>query len=606
MSSPIAYLIRPSRPEAHVYAVSCTVQVPDAGGQRLFLPNWIPGSYLIRDFAKHVLRLEAECGGQPVAVSKLSKETWACAPCPGPLTVSYEVYAWDFSVRGAHVDATHGYFNGTSVFLCVEGQEAASCTLDIRPPPGECYRHWQVATAMARDGAPRRGFGRYRAEDYAELVDHPVELGEIRFAGFTACGVPHEVAISGRQRSDMERLCTDIRRVCEQHIRFFGEPAPMERYLFLVMAVGEGYGGLEHRASCSLMCNRWDLPGPADEPTMSEGYRRLLCLCSHEYFHTWNVKRIRPAAFVHWDLRRESYTRMLWAFEGITSYYDDLALRRSGLIDEAGYLELIGQTATRVWRSSGRHKQSLAESSFDAWTRFYQQDENAPNAIVSYYTKGALAALILDLTLRVRSTCTLDQVMRELWERYGKTGVGVPEDGVQRLAESLSGLDLGSLFQQLLHETEDPPLAELMAAFGVRFELRPAESADDAGGKPASSDPRRPRRVLGARLGNGPEVQLAQVYDGGPAQQAGLAPGDVVVAIDGIRANVQNLDKLLARSAPGERLEVHAFRRDELLHFEVLPQAAPADTCVLTLVSDVSPEVAARRQAWLGATESRP
>ena len=399
MNESIRYHIVPASPEAHLFEVELTVERPHPDGQLLSLPAWIPGSYMIRDFARNVVWLKAFCDDAPVGVSKVDKQTWRCAPCAGALTLRYQVYAWDLSVRSAHLDTTHGYFNGTSVFLAVHGQEQSPCAVEIAPPHGDTYKDWRVATTLALDGAALWGFGRYRADDYDALIDHPVEMGRFDIVEFEACGVPHAMTLTGHHRADQARLARDLQRICEYHIRLFGEPAPVQRYLFQVMITGDGYGGLEHRSSTSLLCSRDDLPR-ADQDEVSDGYRSFLGLCSHEYFHTWNVKRIKPAAFVPYDLSREAHTTLLWAFEGFTAYYDDLALARTGLISRSSYLELLGQTITRVLRGSGRLKQPVADSSFDTWTKFYKQDENAPNAIVSYYTKGSLVALTLDLLIR--------------------------------------------------------------------------------------------------------------------------------------------------------------------------------------------------------------
>lgn len=599
----VRYRIKPKFPEAHIFEVSCTVTEPDAEGQRFALPAWIPGSYMIRDFAKNVVRVSAANAAGEVRLTKLDKDTWQCEPCAGPLTISYEVYAWELSVRAAHLDTTHAYFNGASVFMRVVGRECEACDVELLAPDGDAYREWRVATSLETAGAARYGFGAYRAHDYEELVDHPVEMGEFALVGFEASGVPHEVAVTGWQRGDLDRLARDLQVICEYQIRFFGAPAPMARYLFLIMVVGKGYGGLEHRASTSLICSRDDLPMPGDA-SLGDGYRTLLGLCSHEYFHTWNIKRILPAAFRPYDFGSENYTRLLWAFEGVTSYYQNLVLVRAGIITRESYLELLAQTATRVLRGSGRFKQSLADSSFDAWTKFYKADENATNAVVSYYTKGALAALALDLTIRRRTggTRSLDEVMRALWERYGRAGKGVAEDEWERLAAEVAGVDLDDFFERAVRGTEDLEWADLLADVGVIWELRPAESEADAGGKPARDARALARRVsLGVRLADeGGEARLAAVLDAGAAQRAGLAPGDVIVAVDGLKVMRADLEKRLACYAPGETVQVHAFRRDELRAFDVVLQSPPADTCVLRFEPDVDAVTAARRDAWLG------
>ncbi|MGK0359953.1 MAG: putative metalloprotease with PDZ domain, partial [Bradymonadia bacterium] len=462
MNTPLLYRVRPHDPAAHLFEVELTVAAPDPAGQALSLPTWIPGSYLIREFAKNIVFIEARSGERVVALTRTSKTSWRAEPIDGPLQVTMQVYAWDLSVRMGHLDETHGYFNGTSLFLRVDGQAETPCRIILEPPQSPRCANWQVATTLPRIEGEPLAFGVFEAPDHEAAIDHPVEMGTFAHSTFMAEGVPHDVAITGRHTVDIDRLHADLERICAHHIRFFDDAAPMDRYLFQVMAIGDGYGGLEHRASTSLICKRDDLPQPG-MTEMTTGYRRFLGLCSHEYFHTWNVKRIKPKAYLPYDLSRESYTTLLWAFEGITSYFDDLALVRCGVIDVESYMTLLGQLLTRVWRVPGRHQQSLADSSYYTWTKFYRQDENSPNAIISYYSKGAVVALALDLTLRARTDgkVTLDDVMRALWQRYGKVGIGVPEDGIEALASELCGADLSGFFDEAIRGTEDAPIAEL-------------------------------------------------------------------------------------------------------------------------------------------------
>lgn len=587
--APIRYTIRPTSPEAHLFEVSCSVANPDPAGQCFALPAWIPGSYLIRDFARHIVSIRAEAGGKPVRLAKIDKHTWRAAALrkSETLTVTCEIYAWDLSVRGAHLDPTHAFFNGTSVFLSPLGHEETPCLIDIQPPRGKAYADWRIATALEpahgeKKAAKRHGFGLYRADSYDELIDHPVEMGNFTLATFKACGVTHEVAITGRHDCDLKRLTADLKRICEWQIRFFGEPAPMSRYVFLVTAVGEGYGGLEHRASTALLCSRHDLPAPGMR-AMTESYRTFLGLCSHEYFHTWNVKRIKPTSFTPYDLARENHTTLLWAFEGFTSYYDDLALLRCGAIELEDWLELTAKTISAVRRGPGRLRQTLAESSFDAWSKYYRPDENTPNEVVSYYAKGALVGLALDLTLRAGSKgrCSLDDVMRALWQRHGKTGVGVDDEDICLIAEELSGLKLQRFFADAVHGTRELPLKKLLAQFGI------ALSWEKDGEHP----------VLGIKTGNeGNEVKLLTVYAGSPAQAAGLSAGDTLLAIDGLRVTPTSLDKHLARHQAGERIAVHAFRRDELMTFDVRLAPAVTDKCKLT----AAPRGTTLRKNWLG------
>jgi predicted metalloprotease with PDZ domain len=580
---PIRYTVFPAHPEGHLYRVSCTVPEPDPSGQEFALPAWIPGSYMIREFARHVVSIRAESRGRPVSIEKLDKHTWRADASPGLLTVTCEVYARDLSVRGAYLDPQQAFFNGACLFLRAKGREDTPCEMEIRRPEGARYRNWIVVTAMDRSGAKLRGFGRYRAADYDELIDHPVAMGELSLATFRACGVPHDIAITGRHRADMARLARDLKRLCEHHIRFFGVPAPMKRYAFLITTLGEGYGGLEHRASTALLCSRDDLPRRG-ETRVGERYRTFLGLASHEYFHTWNVKRIKPAAFTPYDLDRESYTALLWAFEGMTSYYDDLALVRCGLIGRKDYLELLGRAITAYLRIPGKRRQTLAEASFDAWIKYYRPDENSPNATVSYYGKGSLVALCLDLAIRerTRGRKSLDDVMRELWRRHGLTGTGVEENGVERLAEEVTGLDLRKSFDDWLRSTAELPLKALLAAHGLGMSLRPAESSSDRGGKPAASGSPGGLAMLGAMArSDGEETVVTQVLDGCAAREAGMAAGDAIVAIDGLRIGRGGLDAALSKRRAGETVKFHAFRRDELHEFEVHLRAAPADTCVL-------------------------
>ncbi len=598
---PTRYRIVPRDPRAHVFEVRCTVERPDAHGQRLRLPAWIPGSYLVREFARQFVAVRAECDGRPVRIAKESKDTWRCEPCNGTLTVTADVHAFDLSVRAAYLDASRAFFNGASVFLCPEGRAHLPCVVDIAP--SEATRAWRVATTLPRHGAPPWGYGAYRAADYDELIDHPVEIADFAHVAFEAGGATHDVVVSGRHDADLARLAGDLARICQWHVDLFGgapgSRAPFARYLFLVNAVGDGYGGLEHRTSTALITARDALPRRG-RAAVDDDYRGFLGLASHEYFHAWNVKRIRPAAFLPYDLARECYTRQLWAFEGFTSYYDDLALLRSGVVDLPGWLELAGRTITTVLRTPGRRVQSVAESSFDAWIKYYRQDENSPNAVVSYYTKGAVVGMALDLALRAAGS-SLDALMRALWQRYGEPGRGVPEDGIAALASELAGRDLAPFFARCVDGVDDPPLAELLADVGIALRVRPAAGPRDRGGtppRPGGSE--RPPATLGVKLAAGSEARLQFVFAGGPAQRAGLAPGDSIVAADRLKVNAESLAAAVERRAPGDVVRLHAFRRDELMTFDVSLGPAEEDTCWLEIDAKAPPAAAARRIAWLG------
>ncbi|MBB3214637.1 putative metalloprotease with PDZ domain [Herbaspirillum sp. Sphag1AN] len=597
MSTPIRYSITSNDCAAHLFDVTLSVDVPAAEGQIFALPAWIPGSYMIREFARNIVKIRAESNGKKVALKKRDKHTWQAAPCAGALTLHYQVYAWDLSVRAAHLDQTHAFFNGTSVFLRVAGQEQSPHVVDIQRPPGEQYKRWRVATALPELKAKRYGFGSYIAGDYDELIDHPVELGEFSLASFNAHGVPHDIVITGNVPNlDLPRLSADLKKICEAQIAFF-EPkskrAPMSRYVFMTLAVGDGYGGLEHRASTALICARADLPVKG-KSEITDGYRTYLGLCSHEYFHTWNVKRIKPAAFAPYDLNQEGYTSLLWLFEGFTSYYDDLFLVRSGVIDQTSYLSLLSKTINGVLRGSGRRKQSVAESSFDAWVKYYRQDENAPNAIVSYYTKGSLVALGLDLLIRTetRGRKSLDDVMLALWQRYGRKfytrdgGLGVAEADVEALFEEVSGVALKRFFDRYIRGTDDLPLEDMLAPFAVQYTDQRKQQLPGLG-------------IRVTRGAGGDHAKVVNLYEGGAGHQAGLSAGDLLVALDGIRIPSSGIEGLLARYREGDVVALHVFRRDELLQIKLKLKSDDAPQIKLEAVA--KPVAALRKQqAWLG------
>jgi len=605
----IEYRIIPASPEAHLFEVVISIPDPVPGGQIVTMPAWIPGSYMIRDFARNIISLSAECMGINIPIKKMNKQTWQCSSCEGELVLRYEVYAWDLSVRSAHLDTTHGYFNGTSLFLRAHDKESEPCRVDIRRPVGIQYQDWRLATTLQPEGVAFLEFGVYLAKDYQDLIDHPVEMGCFGHASFQVEGVPHEFVITGRQHADLNRICKDLRLICRSHIDLFGGLPKMDRYLFLVMVVGDGYGGLEHKNSTSLICRRDALPLQGEED-ISNGYRQFLGLCSHEYFHLWNVKRIRPQVFKEADLSMEAYSSLLWAFEGITSYYDDLGLVRSGCIGSESYLELLAQNMTRVQGGSGRLKQTVSESSFDAWTKFYKQDENAPNAIVSYYSKGALVALALDLIIRntTGSRKSLDDVMRNLWRRFGLHDIGVADHDIEKTASEVAGKDLTEFFDTALRSTADLPLAELLGYVGVGRDVRPSIIAGDKGGlRQRNKKNHKPAPILGARHNTvDGDTRLTSVLEGSPAQRSGLSAGDVIFALNGIRVFPGKLDHMVARTPIGSYIIVHAFRRDELAEFKVRAEPAPDDTCDLWLVEDVDNETSSRRQSWLTGNTYNP
>lgn len=595
------YRVVPESPHGHLFGV--TVSLDKVNGELIWrLPAWVPGSYMIRDFARNIVAISATVDDQPLALTKRDKHSWHTAAAQGRVCLTLQIHAHDPSVRAAFLDSQYGFFDGTSLFLLPDGHDDAPCKVDIVKPDGVAFNGWTLATGLVVDAVDAAGFGRYQAENYADLIDRPVLMGELAQFDFDVAGSRHSIALSGRQQADSARLSRDVAAICGTHAAMFGA-MPMTDYTFLTRVTGAGFGGLEHRNSSALACARNTLPRRGEAATdVRDDYRTLLGLISHEYFHSWNVKRIRPAAFVPYDLNQEVHTELLWAFEGITSYYDNLALVRSGVIGVDSYLELLGQDMTRVARGHGRFKQSLAESSFDAWTRFYKQDASAPNVIVSYYVKGALMALALDLTLRelTQGTKSLDDVMRLLWQRYGRHAYGadasadsgVPENGVQAVAEEVAGQSLASFFQQAVYGNDDIDLAPSLEVLGVCLQWRSAASHADKGGKPAPDS-----LYLGALLAaDSAGVKLRVLYEQGVAMQAGLAAGDVLIAVDGLRVNQSNLDEVLASYVPGERVRLHAFRGDELLSVEVTLAASAPEFAYLQVATG---GLTAAGRAWL-------
>ncbi|MDR9497714.1 MAG: PDZ domain-containing protein [Hydrogenovibrio sp.] len=586
----IQYRVKLTDPHAHVFEVTLTIERPDPAGQTLALPKWIPGSYLIRDFAKHLNRLSARThDARPLAITPLDAAHWQIEPTEGPVEVRYQVYAWDLSVRGAHFDATHAFFNGTSVFLAVEGQRDQPVEVVLEPGEQAFQSDWQVATTLPALVTNAQGFGRFQARNYWDLIEYPVEIGTFQCLEFEACGLAHQAVFTGKiewDRVDTEQLKADLIRICETELKLFGTPWPIERYLFQVMVTASDYGGLEHLDSTALMISRDDLPYLGRKTVYPDAYLNFLELCSHEYFHTWNVKRIQPQVYQRPSLTEPVYTRQLWWFEGITSFYDLNILWRAGILSAEQYLTRLSKEMTKVYRLPGRFQQSVAESSVLTWTKFYQQDENAPNAIVNYYTKGALIALGLDLTLRrdTQGKVSLDDVLLALWRDYGRTGVGLGEGEIEQVCERVSGLDLSDFFARYLDGTEDLPFEALFASVGIEFRLRAPSHLKDMGGHLGDEDdleaPFEAPLVLGANFVQTEHhtLKVRHIWQEQAAVNAGLAPNDELIALNGFKIDsLSRLETYLSRHQPGDTLSCHYFRRDELHTTDLTLMPPPQD-----------------------------
>ena len=509
----IHYLIEVLNVHAHLFEVTLTIANP-LPEQRVSLPVWIPGSYRVREFAKNLQNLKAR-QGRSLAMHQLDKCTWqiSCNPAR-PLVLTYQVYAHDNSVRAAWLDAQRGFFNGTSLCLQVEGQAGEAHTLEVLAPKN--ISDWTIATGASALFADKKGFGTYVFDNYDALADCPFEMGTFWSGTFTAADVPHRFVVAGALPGfDGAKLLADTQKICEAEISFWhgNKKPPFSSYVFMLNAVDDGYGGLEHRNSTALICNRKDLPR-LGESKVSEGYTTLRGLISHEYFHTWNVKRLRPSEFTGYDYARENYTQLLWFFEGFTSYYDDLLQRRAGLLDNAGYLKLLNKTINQVMQTPGSLVQSVAQASFDAWVKYYRQDENTPNSTVSYYTKGALVALCFDLTLRLEGHTHLDDVMRGLWQRC-KAGPMTEADFADVLAH-LGKRAFAAEIKNWVHGKGELPLRELLTHHGVAVHDDPAQLA----------------QRLGLRVNEANGVYVKAVLFGGAASQAGFAAGDEWLGVE--------------------------------------------------------------------------
>ncbi len=571
------YRLSMPEPHSHLFHVEAALEQP-GDAEELVFPVWTPGSYLVREFARHLEGATAEDGaGRRLPLERIDKHRFVVRAGGAERAVlRYRVYANDLTVRTCHLDGTHGYLNPAAVFPYARGREAEPHVLEILPPPG-----WRVATAL--DGGPAE----FAARDYDQLADSPVEIGTHRTLRFTALGKPHEIALWGRGNIDEIRLTEHARRIVEALGALMGG-LPYERYLFIVHLADRRRGGLEHAASTTLHVARSGF-------FPREAYEETLGLVAHEFFHVWNVKRLRPAVFVPYDYAREQYTRLLWWFEGATSYYEQVALARAGILEPRRWLKFLGQALSSLERTPGARKMSLEEASFLAWVKHYRQDENTPNSAVSYYLKGELVAFALDLALR-RAGRSLDDLLKALYARFA-TG-GVPEDAVERFAAELLGPDAARrFFDRFVRGTE--PLELDLDVLGLRLRHRVAAAFDDKGGTPPRPDDGRPDPGwLGAELAPGPKLEVQSVLEGSPAHRAGLYAGDEIVAEDGFRVDRATLWDRLCEHGAGGKLRLTVFRRDELVEVLVVLGEPREDAIWLEPAPDATEAQRAAFESW--------
>ncbi|MFV9505755.1 MAG: M61 family metallopeptidase [Oscillochloridaceae bacterium umkhey_bin13] len=582
----ITYTIAMPAPHTHLFHVQIELDGLHGDVLDLILPSWTPGSYMIREYARHVQAFSAtHDDGSPLHWQKQAKDCWRVQTAGATrIMVSYHVYANDLSVRTSHLDASHGYFNGAAVFMYAEGRTAEQIRLLIEPPPD-----WHVTTALAPlpgdalASEPRPGRFYFVATDYDELVDSPVECGTHRLFHFEVDQIRHELAIWGSGNEDPERLVHDTERIVKAQRDFFGS-LPYPRYtIILHLTDGKG-GGLEHRNSVTNQLDRWSF-----RPERS--YERYLALTSHELFHVWNGKRLRPAVLGPFDYRHETYTRLLWLVEGATSYYDKLLLVRAGLLRRERYLEKLADEIINLQHQPGRLCQSLEQSSFDAWIKLYRPDENSANVSISYYQKGSLVCLLLDMRLRAASNGarSLDDLLRLLYASYPLDEPGLPEAGaVQAAAEAVASLPTGSLddfFARYIAGTAELAYAEAFAVVGLELAWMH----------------RGPAAWLGINVRqHGERAMISSVRSDGPAYAAGVNANDELLALDGWRVSEERMNARLAEREPGTVVTLSLFRGDRLIELPVTLAEAPPDNLSLRTVATPTETQRRNLQTWLG------
>jgi predicted metalloprotease with PDZ domain len=548
----IGYRIAMPEPNTHLFELTLTIANWDKDTLDLKLPVWTPGSYLVREYSKHLQDFQATgADGFPLISEKRSKNHWQIqtpeSDQRSTLTICYRLFANDLTVRTNHLDRTHGFIVSAATFFRIPGLEHQPIELEIIPPDPA----WQLATPLkqlnALDHAPDRH--RLIAPDFDTLIDSPIEIGIHQTTEFEAIGKPHRYVTWGNGNGNFDKIVADTIKIIECEAALFGGDVPYDRYLFLLHQSGNNYGGLEHKDSCVLAYPR---SGLRDR----DKYCRFMQLVAHEFFHLWNVKRLRPKALEHFDYDQENYTPSLWFCEGVTSYYDVLFPLWAGVYDVDFFLNSLSKDITRYLLTPGRLVQPLSESSWDAWIKLYRRDNNSDNSQISYYTKGMMVALLLDLKIRLESENkrSLDDLMRSLWDQFGRHEIGYTPEELIAECEAIAQCDLSGFFNCYLHTTEELPLQDYLEPFGLTIESTLAK-APYFGARVADSDSNRAI------------VQFVEI--GSPAQIAGIDPNDELLALNGDRITAKTFNDQLKDYRSGETIVVTLFHNDELLEISV-------------------------------------
>lgn len=572
------------------HRVQITVEVPVKPGEELvlFMPVWTPGSYLVREYARHVEWIEARnLRGEALPIHKITKNRWKVEPGEARrVEVEYRLYGREMSVRTNWIERDFAVLNGAATFITRVGSEEAPHRIDLVLP--ENWKKSATALRLADAGQPHV----YVAADLDELVDSPIVLGNPEVVTFEEGGVPHQlVHLGGEPVWKASDSVEDVRRIVREHQRFWGN-VPYDRYLFLNL-VTESRGGLEHDHSTLLMTSRWVYRD-------RKRYLGWLALVSHEFFHTWNVRRLRPAELREYDYEKETYFRTLWIAEGVTSYYDDLVLARAGVCTQKEYLELLSRNLQAVERTPGRLVQSLSDSSHDTWVKFYRPDENSVNSTVSYYSKGAVVSFLLDATIRslTGDRKSLDDVMRQLYRERVETGFTAGD--FRRISSEVAGADLSDWFVTHVDRPGKLDYQPALDWLGLRF--KPGPKADEK--KKDGEDEKRGEVTLGVGTREtGGKVEVSRVLLDQPAFRAGVNVDDEILAIDGFRVSPGGLATRLKQYRPRDRIRLLVSRRQKLLELDVVLAEKPVETWSLELLPDASPEQEARRQSWLGSRQ---
>lgn len=568
------YQVSMPHPESHLYEITLSIQGWRAFHLNLKMPVWTPGSYLVREYSRHVQNFSAHAANHALPWRKVSKHHWQVQTAEvSDLTVRYQLYANELTVRTNHLDSTHGYFNGAATFFYIPGFEHNPMHLTVVPPRPT----WRVATALpALPGQPYT----FKAKDFDTLVDSPVEVGDHAQHDFEVLGKPHQFVVWGRGNYDADALIRDTSRIIEVEANLFGD-LPYDHYLFLLHLSNQGYGGLEHKDSCTLNYSRFSFHS-------TEKYNDFMQLVAHEFFHLWNVKRIRPKALEVFDYEQENYTPSLWFSEGTTSYYDLIIPLRAGIYGASTFLQALSRELTRYLKTPGRQVQPLAESSFDAWVKLYRRDAYSDNNQMSYYLKGEMVSWLLDLAIRAkhRNQRSLDDVMRLMWQRFGVSEVGFTPEDLLDTIEAIAQFDLKDFLHQALYTTDELPFDAYLTPFGLQID------GDDVTKLP-------PFTGLALRS-DGSLDRVRFVEHDSPAQRAGLDVGDTVLALDGIRVTADQWGDRLRDYQPGDTVEIAFFHQDELrVGLLTLAPPRPTQYRVVT-VAQPSPEQQENLRGWLG------